>query len=412
VLLVLWSLANGYDSALLFGGIGASLALVIQHTLTIPLTAELRLGSLSALELARQGITVAAILTLAALGAGVFPLLAITLLANTLLILPTWWLARSRISLRPSLRWREWPPRRATVVFSLATAVGTLYVYAAQVLTSYVMSDAQRGLFAFSFRVIIVTAGVPGLVVGAALPVLSRAARDDRDRLAYVMQRIFEATLIGGVGVALTLCAGAGFVVSVITHHHGFAGAVPVLEIQSWMLVASFVLGNRSYGLLSLHLHRGILLSNLASLLVSVVLTVAFGKAFGARGAAFATIAGETTLALASLWAIAARRPSTGLSSRSCRWCCSPLASRPSPRSSSTCPHSSGRSSPRSSTRRWCSSAGRCRPSSASSSPPSSAAGLGERQSRTRPRGLLVSDGMGRSAIVPPVMRGPHSRTP
>lgn len=304
-----WSLANGYRAALLLGAVGAGLAtvaLVIQHTLTIPLTATLRLGSLSALEFTRQAVTVAGILVLVGLGAGIFPLLAVTLPANALLIVPTWRLARGQISLRPSLHWAEWPPLlRATIVFSLATAVGTLYVYAAQVLTNFVMSPVQGGLFAVSFRVFVVAGSIPGLVVSAALPVLSRAARDDRDRLAYVMQRIFEATLITGIGAAIAVSAGASFIVTVVS---GFHGAAAVLEIQAWALVATFVLGNWSYGMLSLRLHRGILAANLGSLVVSVVLTLVLGHAFGARGAAYATIAGESTLALASLMALVASR--------------------------------------------------------------------------------------------------------
>ena len=50
-----WGLAVGYGPALLVGGLAASLAtvvLVIQHTMTIPLTTDLRLGTLSLLDLA------------------------------------------------------------------------------------------------------------------------------------------------------------------------------------------------------------------------------------------------------------------------------------------------------------------------------------------------------------------------
>jgi O-antigen/teichoic acid export membrane protein len=310
VFVAVWSLAAGYPAAVLVGGLGASLAtvaLVFQHTLTIPLTTDLRLGALSALELGRQAAMVAGILVLVALGAGLEPLLAVTLLTNTLLILPTARLVRGRISLRPALHLREWPALlRATVAFSLATAVGTIYVYAAQVLSGFVTSRYQAGLFAVSFRVFIAAASVPALVVGAALPVLSRAARDDRDRLGYVLQRIFETSLIGGTGVALTLSAGAHFIVSVVSGYHG-AGAV--LALQAWAMIPSFVIANWSYGLLSLHEHRALLIVNVAALAVSIGLTLVLAHDHGARGAAVATIAGETTLALGSILALAGRHP-------------------------------------------------------------------------------------------------------
>jgi O-antigen/teichoic acid export membrane protein len=313
VLLVLtFALADGYGEALLLGALTASVAtvaVVFQHTLSIPLTTDLRLGTLSALELARQALLVGGLVLLASLGAGVFPLLSVSLLANLALIAPTARLVRGRISGRMSLNPARWPALlRATVVFSLATGVGTIYIYTAQILTSLVTSRYQTGLFAVSFRVFIVSASVPGLLVGATLPLLARAARDDRERLAYALKLIFETTLIAGVGSALAISAGSGFIVAVIAGPR-YAGAAPVLAIQSFAMVASFVVAGWSFGLLSLHLHVGLLVSNFAALAVSVVLTVLLARGDGARGAAIATICGETTLAAMSLVALIWRRP-------------------------------------------------------------------------------------------------------
>ena len=207
VLVTAFALAAGYSTALLAGAVLASLgtiALVVQHTHTIPLTAALRLGTLSALELARQVLTVGAIVALVVVGAGVAPLLAVTLAVNLVLIPPTARLARHQISLRMSVRPRQWLALlRLTVAFSLATAVGTIYIFTAQILTSLIASPHQSGLFAASFRIFMVMGAVPGVVVGGALPLLARAARDDRERLSYALQRIFEASLILGVAAAL-----------------------------------------------------------------------------------------------------------------------------------------------------------------------------------------------------------------
>ena len=141
LLLVLgFALAAGYETALLLGAVLASLgtiALVVQHTHTIPISAALRLGTLSALDLARQVLTVVAIVGLVVLGAGVLPLLAVALAVNLVLIPPTAALARHQISLRMSLRPRHWLSLlRLTVSFSLATAVGTIYAYTCLLYTS------------------------------------------------------------------------------------------------------------------------------------------------------------------------------------------------------------------------------------------------------------------------------------
>ena len=304
-----FAFAAGYDTALLLGTFAASLAtvaLVLQHTLSIPLAAELRLGTISLLDLARQAMTVIAIVLLVVLGAGVLPLLAATLLVNLLLLGPTATLVRGRISLRPELRPRHWVSLlRLTVSFSLATAVGTIYVYTAQILTSLVASPHQSGLFAASFRVFIVAGAVPGLLVGSALP---RAARDDHERLTYALSRIFEVSLILGTAAALGTLAGAPFIISVVAGPK-YAGAAAVLRIQGLAIIASFVLAGWSFALISIRRYTGLLIVNAAAFVVSCVLTLILASTHGAQGAALATICGEVTLAAGALIALVRGHP-------------------------------------------------------------------------------------------------------
>ncbi len=313
VLLALaFALAAGYDTALLLGTLVASIAtvaLVFQHTLSIPLMARLRLGTLSVLEVARQMLTVGAIVVLVLEGAGVLPLLAVTLLANLVLIPLTAIFVRGQISMRMELRPRRWLGLLGlTVTFSLATAVGTVYVYTAQILTSLVASEHQSGLFAAPFRIFIVTVGVPGLLVGSALPMLARAARDDRERLAYALQRTFEVSLILGVAAVLATVSGAGFIISVVAGPR-FALSAGVLQILGVAMLASFLTAGWGFGLISLKRYRGLLLANGAALLMSTVLTLLLASSDGAHGAAIATVCGEATLSLGSLLALIRGHP-------------------------------------------------------------------------------------------------------
>ncbi len=305
LLVTAFALAAGYGSALLLGAVLASLgtvALVVQHTHTIPLAAALRLGTLSALELARQVLTVAAIVALVVIGAGVLPLLAVVLAVNLVLIPPTAALARHQISLRMG-RPRRWLPLlKLTVSFSLASAVGTLYMFTAQILTSLVSSTYQSGLFAASFRIFIVIGVVPGMLVSGALPLLARAARDDRERLEYALQRIFEVSLILGVAAAVGTLGGAQFVIHVVAGAK-YAASAAVLKIQGIALMATFVLAGWSYALLSMRRYQGVLLANLAAFLVSCSLTIVLASSHGAIGAAYATLCGESVLAI---WLLAA----------------------------------------------------------------------------------------------------------
>ncbi|HEV3071965.1 MAG TPA: oligosaccharide flippase family protein [Solirubrobacteraceae bacterium] len=312
VLATLFAALAGYDLALLAGTVVAGLAtvaLVLQHTLSIPLSAELRLGALSLLDLARQALTVLALVLLIVLHAGLFPLLAVTLVVYLLLMPASIALARGRISLRMDLRPRRWASLlRLTVAFSLATAVGTIYVYTTQILMSLVSNEHQSGLFAASFRVYIVTATVPGLLVSGALPLLARAARDDRERLSYALQRIFEVSLILGVATAIGLLAGAQFIVHVIAGPQ-FAGAAAVLRIQGIAMIASFLIAGWGFGLISTKRYGSLLVVNALAFAVSCALTLTLAPSHGARGAALATVCGEAVLAGALLIALVRSQP-------------------------------------------------------------------------------------------------------
>ncbi|HTU79951.1 MAG TPA: oligosaccharide flippase family protein [Solirubrobacteraceae bacterium] len=294
----------GYDTPLLLGTVVASVAtfaLVYQHTLSIPLSTDLRLGTLALLEFARQLMTVIVLVALVLVGAGVLPLLAVNLLVYLVLVPVNAALVRGRMPLRVELRPRRWLSLLGlTVSFSLATAVGTIYIYTAQILASLVTSEHQSGLFAVSFRVYIALAAIPGLLVGGALPLLARAARDDRKRLSYALQRIFEVGLILGIATALGLLAGARFIEQVVGGPK-YAGAVEVIRIQGFGMIASFLIASWGYALLSIKRYGALLAVNAAALLVSAAATLVLAAAHGAQGAAVATLCGEATLALGCL---------------------------------------------------------------------------------------------------------------
>jgi O-antigen/teichoic acid export membrane protein len=309
---MVFAVCAGYDAARLGGTLVAGLAmvaLVLQHTLAIPLAVELRLGVLSLFEVLRQALMVVGIVTLIALGAGIFPLLAVMLVVYLLLVPMTAVLVRGKISLRMELRPNRWLALlRPSLSFTLATAVGAIYVYTGQITTSLVASSHQSGLFALAFRVFFIAVIVPGMLVSGAIPLLARAARDDRERLAYAMQRIFEVSLILGAGAALGFVAAAPFIVEVVGGPK-FAGAAPALRIQGVAMSASFLVAGWGYALLTLGRYRAMLTVNLLALAVSLGLTVLLAATHGATGAAVATLCGESTLAGSYLLVLARGHP-------------------------------------------------------------------------------------------------------
>jgi len=192
--------------------------------------------------------------------------------------------------------------------FALASAVGAVYIYLAVVTMSLVSSAQQTGYFGAAFRVFVVVAAVAGLLVSTAFPLLSRAARDDHERLAYALQRLFEVSLIVGAGLSLMTVIGAPIAIDVIAGS-GFHPAVGVLRIQGIAMFASFLLANWGFALISLRRHRALLVSNLIALVASLGLVLALAPSHGARGAAWGTVAGEAALAAGYLWALVRVNP-------------------------------------------------------------------------------------------------------
>ena len=138
---------------------------------------------------------------------------------------------------------------------------------------------------------------IPGLLVGAAFPIFARAARDDPERLGYAPSRVFEVSLIVGAWMALALASGASFAVAVIGGA-SFEPATPVLAILALALGGTFVNAVWGFAMLSLHMHRTMLVLSASSLALLAVVAPVLVLVDGARGAAIATAAVEIAAAV------------------------------------------------------------------------------------------------------------------
>lgn len=306
------ALTLGFDTALIVGtvlaGVGIGLN-VVQSMIAVPLSAQLRLGATTALEVGRQAVLVAVIVAVVVFGGGVVPLLAATIPAGLAGVVATALVLTRDAPLRPTLDRSEIRRlARLTVPVALTVTAGAIYVYLVQILTNAVASEVESGLFAASFRVFIVIGAIPGLIAATAFPLLARTVRDDSRRLAYAVDRLFRTMLLGGALVSVALAAAAPIAIDVVAGP-SFDGAVEVLRIQSLALLASFAVATLSFTLLSLRLHRAILAINLSVLAVTAVLGVLFINGAGAAGAAWATVAGEAVLVGASWLVLALKRP-------------------------------------------------------------------------------------------------------
>jgi O-antigen/teichoic acid export membrane protein len=200
---------------------------------------------------------------------------------------------------------------RDALAFSMAAAVGVVYFRAAIIITSLVASAYETGLFGAAFRIVDVIIVVPALIVGAGFPIFSRAARDDHARLAYALQRTFEASLVLGGAIALGLALGASLAIDIVAGAK-FAGAESVLRIQTIALLCAFASAAWGYGMLSLRLHRQALFVTVTALALNAALTLALVPGLGADGAAIAVACGEAFVAVAEAVILWRQEPELG----------------------------------------------------------------------------------------------------
>jgi O-antigen/teichoic acid export membrane protein len=302
-----------YSDMIILGVLLAGIGLLLQTTqdnLAVPLLVGLRLGSVSALDLTRQLLTVLLIIGLVLAGAHLVAFWAVSIPVGLIVLGATARLVRHQRSLIPSFSWSRWRPLLVRILpYSAAVAAATLYFRVAILMVSQLSSARQLGLFGASYRIIEVLTAVPALLAGTALPIFSRAARDDHDRLGYALGRVYEVALIVGTWVALSILIGAPLAIEVIGGSE-FADASGVLAIQGVALGATFVSIVWGNGLLSLSMHRQILLLNAGALLASIAMLAVLVPLDGARGAAIGTACGEVGAALAGGFILVRRYPS------------------------------------------------------------------------------------------------------
>ncbi len=293
------ALLLGYDADMVIGAVLMGIAVSIgafSGTVATPLYAAIRMGVVTGIDVGRQVATAIGYVILAAVGAGLVAFLGITIPVSIGMLAVTFMLVRGSVPLRPILAPSAWRDLvMPTLTFALATAAGSLYVYGAMVLTELVVSEVETGMFGAAFRVYIILAAFPALLVSTAFPVLSRAARDDRERLRYAAQRLVESSALLGGAAIVGLVLGAEPVILAIATDK-FADAIPLLRIQGIALALTFVIATFGFTLMALHRHRAIIVCNLAALAVSGTTVLLLGSSYGAEGASYGVLLGETTL--------------------------------------------------------------------------------------------------------------------
>lgn len=295
-----FTLLAGYPRVVLAGTAIAAFGLVLanlQVTLTVPLTAALRLGWLAALDFITPAVTALALIVLVVLDAPLLAFFSAAVLGYAVDLGVTAALVRHQVTLRPAFGLARWRALlRDSAVFAAATALGFIYFQVVVVAMSLITTAQQTGVFSLAFRILSVLNGIPVVIVGSAFPILLRSARDDPERLRNAMQRLLEGSLLLGGWLSLLVIAGAPFAVRVLGGP-GFPGAAAVLRILGAGVIATFLAAVLAMTLLTLRAYRSLIAIGAAMVVLAVLLCAVLIPAHGAEGAAVVTLTLEVVLA-------------------------------------------------------------------------------------------------------------------
>lgn len=304
-----FAVAAGFPGPMVAGtalaGVGMVI-LILQQSITVPLSAHLRFTSLTVLEVGTKGLSVAGIAILVVVAAPFIAFFAVTVPVAVVAAIASLLLARQAT---PGLSLREWPRegllrllRRALPV-AAASILAALFYRVAMVEMSLLSDARETGYFAASLRVVEVILPVASLAGSTALPILTRAAGESLIRFGRAIGTLLEVSVIVGVGAAVVLALGAEAVLVTLGGDE-YGRAAEVLQIQSIAVCASFVFAASASGLIALHAQRTLILVATIGVASVVLLTAVLVPAHGAEGAAVAMVVSEALLALAGIVAV------------------------------------------------------------------------------------------------------------
>jgi O-antigen/teichoic acid export membrane protein len=296
---IAFALLAGYPAVEVEGTAIACAGLVlagVQVTLTVPLTAALRLRWLAALDVTPPIVTSIVLIALVLANASLLAFFAAAVLAYATSLALTAALVRGQVTLRPAFdpaRWRAL--LYDSTVFAAATALSTIYFQVVLVATSVIASSEQTGSFSIAFRVLSVVNGIAVVLVASAFPVLLRAAQEEGERLHAAVTGLLETSLLLGGWLSLLVVSAAPFAIRVLGGSR-FPGAAGDLRILGAGVAATYASAVLAMALLTARAYRALIAIGLAMIALSIALCAILIPGHGSHGAALVTLTLELVL--------------------------------------------------------------------------------------------------------------------
>ena len=282
-------------------GLGV-LIVAVANALLLPLAVELRNAGLAFVDFLRQAVTLVGVAVLVVAGAALTPFFALQIVVGLAVVAVTPMLVGIGGIVRPRFdRDDQRTLFNRALPIAIALALGQVYFRLVIIFMSLTSSAEQTGYFGGSLRAMEAMIVIPYLVAGVALPMLTAAARDDRDRLRYAVAGLGEGAVIAGALAILVVFPLAEPVMEIIGGA-AFGPSGDVLQIQVAALMFIALSQIWTVTLIALGQQRQLILTNGAALLGLGVFAAVLVPAFDAEGGAAATVLGDALLATLIYW--------------------------------------------------------------------------------------------------------------
>jgi O-antigen/teichoic acid export membrane protein len=294
----------GYDSTLVLGTLlaGTGVFLIsVQAAMLIPLSVDLRNGTLTFNEVLRQGLLVIGFVVLAIAGAQLLAFFALQIAAGVVLLAITPWLIERRDLVRP--RWTVEHLKKLAAIglpVALASVLMAVYFRVLVVIMSLLSGDEREiGLFVTSTRIFELAAALPLILSTIVLPVMTVAARDNPDRLRYVVQETTQLFALVGVLIAIVVALAAEPILRILGGAE-YVAAAPLLRIQSIAILTLFVSAAWSPVLIGMHKQGSVAVATGIGLVVAIAGGLALIPLWDAHGAAWAAVIADVFVVCAA----------------------------------------------------------------------------------------------------------------
>lgn len=298
-----FAILKDYPTNVVWGLVAAGVgicALSLAISYTVPLQATYRLGQVAALEAGRQAVQMSLMIFFAIKFADVGWIMAAFLPTGIVLAVVAGAMSRKLSPVAPSFHLTEMRGLLATAAtYAFATTIAANYPYVGQIVSNSVLSAHESGMFSLAFRVFVVGMAAFAAAIGGAFALFVTAVNeDDRRRLAFATRRLSQSSLLAGVGSAVAMVTGAGFIVSVLGGSE-FSDAVPVVAVIGLAFPATYLMFTTTMLLLADKHYKALVVRLALGALASVVITLLLSKAHGPVGAAVGMVIGEYILTVA-----------------------------------------------------------------------------------------------------------------